>query len=166
MNISGWVRDMSKFKDVNMSTTHLQQQLLVWDNLTQPEHWLPTSTHFNSNVVTPDAQTQGLAVSLPSIVVLSLLFFTIVIVGIVGNCLVVTVILTDVKMRQSVTNLLIINLALADLIIMLLGVPEIVMFMINRGWLLGDAACHVNRFIMVVALYSSVISLVVLCIER
>ncbi|BFY97020.1 hypothetical protein BsWGS_00060 [Bradybaena similaris] len=157
---------MSEFKDVNMSTVHQHQQPSVWDNLTQPEHGPPTDTHFNSSVVTSESQTQGLAVSLPSIVVLSLLFFAIVIVGILGNCLVVTVIMTDVKMRQSVTNLLIINLALADLIIMLLGVPEIVMFMINSGWLLGSVACHVNRFIMVVALYSSVMSLVVLCIER
>lgn len=107
-----------------------------------------------------------IVVSLSGTIGLSLLFFAIVFIGIIGNCLVIVVILTDQKMRQSVTNLLIINLAMADLIIMVFGVPEIVMFMMNRGWLLGSVACKVNRYILVVALYSSVISLVVLCIER
>ncbi|XP_059163227.1 neuropeptide receptor 15-like [Physella acuta] len=116
---------------------------------------------------TVDLSTQSdIVVSLAGTVGLSLLFFAIVFIGIIGNCLVIVVILTDQKMRQSVTNLLIINLAMADLIIMVFGVPEIVMFMMSRGWLLGSVACKVNRYILVVALYSSVISLVVLCIER
>ena len=83
-----------------------------------------------------------------------------------GNALVVFVVLTDRKMRQSVTNLLILNLAVADLVIMLLGVPEIVQFMLDKGWLLGPVACKVNRFLLVVCLYVSVLSLVSVCVER
>ncbi|CAL1526975.1 unnamed protein product [Lymnaea stagnalis] len=127
---------------------------------------LPDLPFGNHSQVSIMPNTFGLAASLPSIICLACLFFTIVVVGIIGNCLVIVVILTDLKMRQSVTNLLIINLALADLIIMIFGVPEIAMFMMNRGWMLGSLACRINRFILVVALYSSVISLVVLCIER
>lgn len=100
------------------------------------------------------------------IVLLSLLFIVIGTVGLLGNGLVIIVILFDRKMRQSVTNIFIMNLATADFIIMLIGIPEIVQFMVNRGWLLGPALCRVNRFSLVVCLYVSILSLVSVCIER
>ncbi|GFR96509.1 neuropeptide Y receptor type 1 [Elysia marginata] len=104
--------------------------------------------------------------SLHGIVLLSLLFSTIFFIGIAGNVLVIAVIVRDSKMRQSVTNLMIINLAIADLVVMLLAVPEMVMFMMGGPWLLGPVACRANRFIMTSGLYSSVLSLLALCVER
>ena len=101
-----------------------------------------------------------------TIAVLSIIFCVIFTVGIIGNGLVVLVVLMDVKMRQSVTNLFIMNLAIADLLIMVFGVPEIVQFVLNRGWILQAFLCKMNRFILVVSLYTSVFSLVCLCIER
>ena len=100
------------------------------------------------------------------VVLLSLLFIAIGLVGLLGNSLVVAVILLDRKMRQSVTNIFIMNLAIADFLIMFLGVPEIVQFMMNRGWLLGEEFCRINRFILVCALYVSILSLVCVCAER
>ena len=100
------------------------------------------------------------------VVLLSLLFVAIGIIGLLGNSLVVAVILLDRKMRQSVTNIFIMNLAIADFLIMLLGVPEIIQFMMNQGWLLGDALCKMNRFILVCSLYVSILSLVCVCVER
>lgn len=104
--------------------------------------------------------------STETILILSLLFCVIDTIGLVGNCLVIIVILLDRKMRHSVTNIFIMNLATADFIIMLFGVPEIVQFMMNRGWLLGPLLCKVNRFTLVVSLYGSILSLVSVCIER
>lgn len=100
------------------------------------------------------------------VVILSVLFFVVGFVGILGNSLVIFVILIDRKMRNSVTNLFIMNLAIADLLIMLFGVPEIVQFMLNRGWILGTILCKFDRFILVLSLYVSVLSLVSVCIER
>ena len=93
-------------------------------------------------------------------------FVTIGIIGLLGNSLVVAVILLDRKMRQSVTNIFIMNLAIADFLIMLLGIPEIIQFMMNQGWLLGEALCKMNRFILVCSLYVSILSLVCVCVER
>jgi len=100
------------------------------------------------------------------IVLLSMLFIVIGTLGLIGNSLVIIVILFDRKMRQSVTNIFIMNLATADFIIMLIGVPEIVQFMVNKGWLLGPVLCRINRFILVVCLYVSILSLVSVCVER
>ena len=101
-----------------------------------------------------------------SIVLLSLMFCTIGVAGLVGNLLVVIAIVANKKMRHSATNLFITNLAVADLIIMLFGVPEIVQFMLNRGWLLGLTLCKSQRFILVSSLYASIWTLMAVCIER
>ena len=100
------------------------------------------------------------------IFLLSLLFCIIGTAGLLGNTLVIIVIFLDRKMRQSVTNIFIMNLAAADFLIMLIGIPEIVQFMMNQGWLLGETLCKVNRYILVVCLYVSILSLVSVCIER
>ncbi|KAK3771836.1 hypothetical protein RRG08_028744 [Elysia crispata] len=104
--------------------------------------------------------------SLQGTVLLSLLFSAIFFVGIAGNLLVIAVIVRDSKMRQSVTNLMIINLAIADLVVMFLNVPEMVMFVMGGAWILGPVACRTNRFIMTSGLYCSVLSLLALCVER
>ena len=116
----------------------------------------------STNITSPPPDPATLEV----VVLLSLLFILIGMVGLLGNSLVIMVILLDRKMRQSVTNILIMNLAVADLLIMLFGIPEIVQFMINRGWLLGGSLCRFNRFVLVVSLYVSILSLVSVCIER
>lgn len=100
------------------------------------------------------------------IVLISVLFCIIGVVGIVGNSSVILMILLDRQMRRSVTNLYIMNLAAADLLIMLFGIPEIAQFMLNKGWLLGEVMCKLERFFLVVSLYTSVITQVAVCIER
>ena len=117
----------------------------------------------NGSMLMPDSPDPA---SMDVIVLLSLLFIVIGCVGLLGNCLVIIVILVDRKMRNSVTNIFIMNLAIADFLIMLFGVPEIVQFMLNCGWLIGEELCKVNRFVLVVSLYVSILSLVTVCIER
>lgn len=133
-----------------------------------------TTAGLNSSVkeIAMDMNASGLPPLPPEpastevIVLLSLLFIVIGTVGLIGNSLVIIVILFDRKMRQSVTNIFIMNLATADFIIMFVGIPEIVQFMVNRGWLLGPTLCRINRFTLVVCLYVSILSLVSVCIER
>ncbi len=108
----------------------------------------------------------GNTVTIAQIASLSVVFCVIGVVGIVGNTLVILIIVTDRKMRRSVTNLFIMNLAVSDLLIMLFGIPEIALFMLNRGWLLGAVMCKVQRYVLVLSLYSSVITQVSVCIER
>ncbi|KAL4228116.1 hypothetical protein ACF0H5_013551 [Mactra antiquata] len=105
-------------------------------------------------------------VTVAEIVCFSTLFFAIGTVGILGNILVVYIVFSDAKMRLSMTNMLIVNLAVADLNILLFGVPEIVQFMLNRGWLLGYEMCKIQRSVLVCALYASVMTLLALCVER
>jgi thyrotropin-releasing hormone receptor len=108
----------------------------------------------------------GPAVELVYVILFSALFCVISLIGIVGNVLVIYVIFSDPKMRTSKTNMLITNLAIADFLILILGIPEIVQFMMNRGWLLGPVLCKTHRTVLVASLYASVLTLVALSIER
>lgn len=119
------------------------------------------------NVTPPDRPgMEDHARSSATLVLLSLLFFVIGITGICGNALVVFAVILNRKMRTSMTNLLITNLAMADLVIMILGVPETIQFMMDNGWTLQEVYCKVNRYILVTALYGSVLTLMALCVER
>ena len=100
------------------------------------------------------------------ILICSLIFIFIGIIGIGGNLLVILSVMCNKKMRTSMTNLLITNLAFADLVIMVFGIPEIVEFMKNSGWTLNLLTCKINRYILVSALYGSILTLVALSVER
>ena len=105
-------------------------------------------------------------IGLTEIIPISIIFGIVGTVGIVGNTLVVFIVLCDAKMRMSMTNILIVNLAVSDLCILLIGIPEIVQFMLNKGWLLGLEMCKAQRSVLVAALYTSVMTLLALCVER
>ena len=101
-----------------------------------------------------------------TIILCSCLFFVVGVIGIFGNLLVILSVLFNKKMRTSMTNLLITNLAVADLVVMVFGIPEIVLFMRNTGWTLNVITCKVNRYILVSALYGSILTLLALSVER
>lgn len=146
-----------------MSTTSSYGQLNFTGNV--PFSFNGSEAFVNSTVM-ENVTASDPSVSLGTIISLSILFFIIGVLGIVGNSLVIMVILIDRKMRQSVTNVFIMNLAIADLLIMIFFVPDIIQFILNRGWLIGVGMCKINRYIQVTCLYVSVLSLVSVCIER
>lgn len=100
------------------------------------------------------------------IIVCSIIFIIVGVIGIGGNMLVILSVMCNKKMRTSMTNLLITNLAVADLVIMVFGIPEITEFMKDNGWTLNLVTCKVNRYVLVSALYGSILTLVALSVER
>ena len=100
------------------------------------------------------------------IIVSSLLFMCVGVIGIGGNVLVISSVMCNKKMRTSMTNLLITNLAVADLLIMVFGIPEIIVVIRDSGYLYNLTTCKANRYILVTALYGSSLTLVALSVER
>lgn len=104
-------------------------------------------------------------------VLLLLLFVFIVIIGLIGNLLVLLSVLTNhIKIRRSSTNLLLVNMSCADLIILTFNVFDIVQFAVDRSWptawYLGLVLCKLVRFSQVLGCYVSVQTLLVISIER
>ena len=76
---------------------------------------------------------------------LHLVIFT---VGVLGNFLVCFVVLRSRHM-QSVTNLFIVNLAVADFIVLIFSSPPSVLQTVTETWFLGEAMCKIAHLIQV-----------------
>ncbi|KAG4067275.1 hypothetical protein HA402_000266 [Bradysia odoriphaga] len=94
------------------------------------------------------------------------IFFSLIgITGLLGNALVVLVILSNPQMR-STTNMLIINLAMADLLFVIFCVPfTAVDYMLSR-WPFGDAWCKIVQYLIVVTVQASIYTLVLMSLDR
>ncbi|XP_012269033.1 allatostatin-A receptor-like isoform X2 [Athalia rosae] len=94
-----------------------------------------------------------------------LLFGLIGIVGLVGNFLVVIVVAANPGMR-STTNLLIINLAIADLLFVIFCVPFTATDYVLPFWPFGNLWCKVVQYLIIVTACASVYTLVLMSLDR
>nr|QPZ46760.1 allatostatin A receptor [Grapholita molesta] len=97
--------------------------------------------------------------------VVPIFFGFIGIVGLVGNALVVLVVSANPGMR-STTNLLIINLAVADLLFVIFCVPFTATDYVMPRWPFGDWWCKVVQYFIVVTAHASVYTLVLMSLDR
>ncbi|VDP70402.1 unnamed protein product [Echinostoma caproni] len=94
-----------------------------------------------------------------------ILFGLFLIVGSVGNLLVIIVVLVNAQMRNA-TNILILSLAVADLAFILICIPLTTVIYIMGGWPMGTALCRVYFYLMYVTAYCSVYTLVLMSLDR
>ena len=86
--------------------------------------------------------------------------------GTIGNGLVVLVVYRKRKMK-TVTNYFIVNLAIADLAVLLVNVSSDVVLTLSKGeWPYGDFMCHVIYPLQTLATTASVWSLVAISNSR
>ncbi|XP_035208322.1 allatostatin-A receptor-like [Stegodyphus dumicola] len=98
-------------------------------------------------------------------IVVPILFGIIVVVGLIGNTLVVIVVACNPQMR-STTNVLIINLAVADLLFIMFCVPFTAFDYALPYWPFGDAWCRVVQYLVIVCAYASIYTLVLMSLDR
>ncbi|XP_057175612.1 chemokine XC receptor 1-like [Triplophysa rosa] len=92
------------------------------------------------------------------------IFFTLVVVlSCIGNILVLIVLALYESLR-SLTNVLILNLALSDLLFTF-GLPFWASYYI-WGWTFGDAGCKAVKFVFYAGFYSSVLFLTLMTVQR
>lgn len=113
------------------------------------------------NTTSPDHHLLQKIVS----VVVPLLFGVIGILGLVGNFLVVVVVAANPGMR-STTNLLIINLAIADLLFVIFCIPFTATDFVLPFWPFGNVWCKVVQYLIIVTACASVYTLVLMSLDR
>ncbi|CAB3364245.1 Hypothetical predicted protein [Cloeon dipterum] len=86
-------------------------------------------------------------------------------VGLVGNCFVVAVVMRSPRMR-TVTNYFIVNLALADILVIVFCLPATLMSNIFVPWVLGWWMCKTVPYIQGVSVAASVYSLIAVSLDR
>ena len=85
----------------------------------------------------------------PSEWVLITLYIVVFIVGLIGNFLVCFVVWRNNHMR-TVTNLFIVNLSVADFLVILLCLPPTVLGDVTETWYMGGVMCKIVKYIQVV----------------
>ncbi|XP_069842927.1 C5a anaphylatoxin chemotactic receptor 1-like [Dendropsophus ebraccatus] len=91
------------------------------------------------------------------------LYFLVVVLGVPGNGLVVWT--TTVEMKRSVNTIWFLNLAIADLLCCLSASLNIMTTLLGH-WPLGLFACKFNSSILLINMFSSVLLLTVISIDR
>ncbi|XP_035714725.1 neuropeptide SIFamide receptor isoform X1 [Folsomia candida] len=86
-------------------------------------------------------------------------------IGIVGNSFVVAVVLRSPRMRTP-TNFFIMNLALADLIVVIFGLPVTLLANIYSAWILGQWICKIVPYLQGVSVSASIDTLIAIACER
>ena len=92
-------------------------------------------------------------------------FGLIVLLGIFGNALVIIVVATNAQMR-STTNMLILNLAVADLLFTILCVPSTATDYVLNSWPFGLVWCQTVQYLIYATSYVSIYTLILMSIDR
>lgn len=96
--------------------------------------------------------------------VVTICFSLIGITGLIGNTLVICV-AQNAQMR-STTNLLIINLAIADLLFTIFCVPFTAIDYVTNQWPLGIVWCKIVQYLIIVTALASIYTLVLMSLDR
>ncbi|XP_075150755.1 allatostatin A receptor 2 [Haematobia irritans] len=92
-------------------------------------------------------------------------FGVIALTGFFGNILVILVVLLNQQMH-STTNLLIVNLAIADLLFVVFCIPFTATDYVADTWPFGDLWCRIVQYLIVVTAFASIYTLVLMSIDR
>jgi len=130
--------------------------------------WLPTTSSAvtnDSNRTTTGNDDDAMFAMVLNCIVVPVLFGLITIVGLTGNGLVIYVIVTKRRMR-TVTNLLLLNLAIADVCFVIV-IPPFTAYMQARGsWPFGEVPCRLLHYLVNVTAYVTVYTLVLIAALR
>ncbi|CRK91360.1 CLUMA_CG005033, isoform A [Clunio marinus] len=85
--------------------------------------------------------------------------------GLIGNALVCLAVYTNHSMR-TVTNIFIVNLAVADFFVILLCLPPTVVWDVTETWFLGEVLCKVVIYFQTVSVTVSILTLTFISIDR
>ncbi|KAK4475999.1 hypothetical protein MN116_001233 [Schistosoma mekongi] len=98
-------------------------------------------------------------------IVTPVVFGMILIIGFVGNLLVMIVVLANAQMRNT-TNILIFSLAVADMAFIVICVPSAAIVYVTGKWPLGLSLCRIYYYSSYVSVYCSVYTLVLMSLDR
>ncbi|KAF2357866.1 G protein-coupled receptor rhodopsin-like [Trinorchestia longiramus] len=112
-----------------------------------------------------DRFTNNLRVSEACLAVLLTAYAVLMIVGTVGNCLVVAAVARNAALRTA-RNLLLFNLAVSDVLLCVLTMPLTLLELVTQHWPLGVAACRAAGTLQAVAVFSSTLTIVVIALDR
>lgn len=173
---------VSHVKKINLSTLPnmtyetLDEDIAVLENFKrlvcesimkcQPQDdWGDCPTLFPDVLAQIEEQRAIGTIHLSSKVVLGILYALITLMSLIGNSLVIVTFIFDKHMR-SVTNVFILSLALADLMVTLACVPFNIGTAFTPDWIFGPFACKLVPFFMTFSVACSSLTLCCIALDR
>ncbi|XP_032745430.1 probable G-protein coupled receptor 83 [Rattus rattus] len=98
-------------------------------------------------------------------IVLTFAYAVIIVISLFGNSLVCQVFVKHKETKKS-TGLLIFNLAISDILIILLNSPFALARFLSGQWVFGRIMCHVSRFAQYCSLHVSTLTLMAVAMDR
>ncbi|XP_005045817.1 PREDICTED: probable G-protein coupled receptor 83 [Ficedula albicollis] len=92
-------------------------------------------------------------------------YSVIICISLFGNILVCHVVIKNKRMH-SATNLFIVNLAIADVMITTLNTPFTLVRFVSSTWVFGKLMCHISRFVQYCSVHVSVLTLAAIALDR
>jgi len=130
--------------------------------------WSPMTSSIatnDSNQTTTGSDDDAMFIMVLNCIVVPVLFGLITVVGLTGNGLVIYVIVTKPRMR-TVTNLLLLNLAIADVCFVIVIPPFTAYMQATSSWPFGDVPCRLLHYLVNVTAYVTVYTLVLIAALR
>lgn len=93
------------------------------------------------------------------------LFLPMVAVATGGNLIVIWIVWSHKRMR-TVTNIFLVNLAVADCMVSTLNVTFNFAYMLTSDWAFGTIYCKISQFVAVLSICASVFTLTAIAIDR
>ncbi|XP_015921800.1 orexin receptor type 2-like [Parasteatoda tepidariorum] len=97
--------------------------------------------------------------------ILIFLHITVFLVGLIGNALVSVSVYRNHSMR-TVTNYFIVNLAVADFLVILICLPPTVLWDVTKTWFFGSITCKLVLYLQNVSVGVSVLTLTFISVDR
>ncbi|RUS83404.1 hypothetical protein EGW08_008825, partial [Elysia chlorotica] len=120
----------------------------------------PNQSEFQGNTTAPFTMPQYIVVWVSAA---NLLVF---LAGVLGNALVIVVVLCAREMKTA-TNLCLMNLSVADLLVLLFCQPSAMLeFIYEEQWLLGQVMCKLTIFLENTVIVTSILIIVTVSLER
>ncbi len=142
-----------------------QQGVVLFENDSQCVDWGGPTVSITQNCTMDEADDEGKSFEKIVAIVVPVIFGLIALTGFLGNLLVIVVVWCNKQMRNT-TNLLIINLAIADLFFIIICVPFTATIFAVPVWPFGTAWCKIYQFMINVTAYASVYTLVFMSLDR
>lgn len=98
--------------------------------------------------------------------VLSTLLTIFVIVGFVGNSVLITIIAQSGELRRAVLNLHVISIAVVNVIDSVLNIPLILATCVSQTWYYGDVVCSLNGFTVQLVSIVMIVGLCFMSLDR
>lgn len=113
-----------------------------------------------SNTMQPE-----LPMGLGAVIILSMAMVLMIMIAVLGNCIVCLIVYQKPAMRSAI-NLLLANLAFADIMIAVTCMPFALIVLVLGEWILGDIMCQITAFLYFLFISEATFILATISVDR